>query len=176
VQKTRSIDFANLSLRDALDFAALVEEEAKERYGELADQMEIHHNPDVAGFFRFMVDVEAKHEARLNARRVELFGDVARVVTRDMIFDVEAMEYDEARMGMSVRQALNAALRAETKAYEFFDTALGAAKIPEVRELFSELREDEQLHQELVQKELAKLPPETGLAAANDDGDEPVAL
>jgi rubrerythrin len=176
VQKTRSIDFANLSLRDALDFAALVEEEAKERYGELADQMEIHHNPDVAGFFRFMVDVEAKHESRLNGRRTELFGSEARVVTRDMIFDIEAMEYDEARATMSVRQALEAALRAETKAFEFFDTALAASKIPEVRELFTELREDELLHQELVQKEIAKLPPETGHAAANDDGDEPVAL
>jgi len=36
---TLGIDFASLSLKDALDLAVLVEEEARERYEEFADQM-----------------------------------------------------------------------------------------------------------------------------------------
>jgi len=174
VAKTRSIDFASITLRDALDFASLVEEEARERYGELADQMEIHHNPDVARFFSFMRDVEQKHEERLAARRRSLFGDAPRQVTRDMIFDVEAPEYDEARANMTVRHALDAALRSETKAFEFFDAAVAQVKDDEVRKLFTELRKDELEHQELVKKELAKLPP-SGPEGYGEE-DEPVVL
>jgi rubrerythrin len=175
LEKTRSIDFGKLTLRDALDFAALVEEEAKDRYGELADQMDIHHNPDVAGFFRFMLGVESKHEDRLAERRESLFGTAPRTVQREMIFDVEAPEYDEARATMTVRHALEAALRAEEKAYAFFDAALAKVGDPTVRALFTELRAEEREHQELVKKELAKLPPDPVMTAEDAD-DEPVAL
>ena len=40
---TTELDFDRLDLRDALDLAILIEEEANERYWELADQRE----PDV---------------------------------------------------------------------------------------------------------------------------------
>jgi len=173
--KTRSIDFATLSLRDALDLATLVEEEAKERYGELADQMDAHRNPAAAAFFRFMLKVEAAHEGRLAARRAGLFGDAPRAVTRAMIFDVEATEYHEARAEMTVRQALEACMRSERKAHDFFDAALGAVGDPDVRALFAELRDEELDHQHRVELELAKLPPDRG-PAGNPWGDDPVAL
>lgn len=174
VDKTRSIDFGKITLKDALDLATLVEEEAKDRYGEFADQMEIHHNPDAARFFRFMLGVETKHEGRLADRRRELFGDEPRTVRREMIFDVEAPDYDEVRAGMSVRQALEAALRAERKAFAFFDEAISAVQDPKVRELFSDLRQEELEHQHLVEKEIAKLPPDAAIRA-EDVEDEPVA-
>ena len=63
------IDFTALSLKDALDLAVLIEEEAKERYEELAAQMEQHHTPAPAHFFRFMAGNEAKHRAQLSVRR-----------------------------------------------------------------------------------------------------------
>lgn len=173
---TRSIDIERLTLRDALDLAALVEEEAKERYGELADQMDIHHNPEVARFFRFMLDVESKHDARITERRRGLFGDEPRAVRREMIFDVEALDYDEARAGMTVRQALFASLRAEEKACAFFEAALVRVADPGVRELFTELCAEEREHQELVKKQIAKLPPEPTDTLDHDVEDEPVAL
>ena len=40
---TAKIDFAMLSLRDALDLGILIEEEARERYEELAAQMDDRH-------------------------------------------------------------------------------------------------------------------------------------
>ena len=168
------IDFSRLSLRDALDLAILVEEEAKERYEELADQLEQHRTPDAAKFFRFMVVNEAKHRADLAERRQVLYGDEPTTVTRDMIFDVEAPEYDEARAFMTVREALGVALRAEQKAYAFFVEALPRATDPAVRELFDSLRLEELEHQELVQKQLDKLPPDP-VARAEDYGDEPVS-
>lgn len=174
-KKTVSIDFQTLSLKDALDLAELVEEEAKDRYGELADQMELHHNPEAARFFRFMLGVEQKHEDKLGARRKELFGDAPREVRREMLFDIEAPDYDEVRAGMSVRQALEVSLRAEEKAWAFFDGALPAVKDATVRELFEKLRAEEAEHQELVKQQLAKLPAEAK-SAMDDEEDEPVAL
>ena len=65
---TRGIDFATLTLKDALDLAIRIEEEAYERYGELADQMDLHDTPDAAHFFRFMMANEEKHRAELTER------------------------------------------------------------------------------------------------------------
>ena len=177
--KTRSIDLATISLRDALDLAVLVEEEAKDRYEEFADQMEIHHNFDAAKFFRFMLAIEAKHESRLAERRHRLFWDAPRTVTRAMIFDIEAPEYDEARATMTVRQALEASLRAETKAFEFFEAAAGQAQMKDVQDIFVELRDEEWEHQALVRREIERLPPEAaapGGGGGGDDEEEIVAL
>ncbi|MBI4957041.1 MAG: ferritin family protein [Myxococcales bacterium] len=170
---TRGIDFAHLSLKDALDLAVLVEEEAQERYDEFTHQMKTHDTPAAASFFAFMSGNEKKHGDELRARRLELFGDAPRTVKRAMIFDVEAPDYDQARAFMSARQALTAALESETKAHAFFVAALPAIQDPKVRALFAELRDEEVQHQMLVKAELAKLPPseEVGDAFA----DEPVA-
>lgn len=169
-----NLDFARLTLRDALDLAVLIEEEAAERYQEFASQMELHHTPEAARFFRFMAKNEEKHRASLAARRVELFGQQPAAVTRQMIFDVEAPEYDEVRAFMTPREALQAAFRAEKKAYAFFVQALPQIQDAKVRELFDELRGEEIAHQQLVLAELDKTPPDSALKA-DDFADEPTA-
>ena len=170
---TRGIDFSSLQLKDALDLAVLVEEEAQERYEEFAHQMETHHTPEAAAFFRFMAENEAKHGSELRARRVKLFGDAPRGVTRAMLYDIEAPEYDEVRASMSPRAALETALRAEEKAHAFFVGALPGLKDPDVRALFEELRDEEVEHQALVQKQIERLAPETGVDGSAFE-DEPV--
>lgn len=155
----KTLDYAGLSLMDALDLAILVEEEAQERYEEFARQMTLHHTPEAAKFFLLMEQNEARHRVVLTARRKKLFGAAPRRVTREMLWDVEAPEYDGARAFMTLRQALKVVLDAETKAYEFFDTNLAHITNPEVRTLFEELRAEESEHQEAVRIEMAKLPP-----------------
>lgn len=157
---TRNIDFAKLTMKDALDLAILIEEEAYDRYGELADQLTQHDTPDAARFFRLMMANEEKHRAALAERRDVLFADAACGVTRAMIFDVEAPDYDEARAFMTLREALETALRAEQKAHAFFVGALAQVTDPGVRTLFEELAAEEVAHQELVRRELAKAPPD----------------
>jgi erythrin-vacuolar iron transport family protein len=171
---TRAFDFTRLSLQDALDLAILVEEEAQERYLELASQMEIHHTGGAAAFFRFMAENEEKHGAELRARRLEMFADAARRVDRSMLWDVEAPDYDEARAFMSAHRAMEVGLRAEVKAHAYFVAALDHVHDKEVRRLFEELRDEEVEHQRLVREQLAKLPPEPA-ADDQDWGDEPVA-
>lgn len=170
---TRGIDFAHLALVDALDLAVLIEEEARDRYEELADQLELHHTVEAARFFRKMVHIEEKHRAELASRRQALFGAGATRVDRAMIFDIEAPDYDVARASMSLRAALEAAMHSEKKAHDFFVAAIPRVSDPHVRALFEELREEEVEHQQWVQIELDRLPVQSEPEV--DTSDEPVA-
>jgi len=170
----QGIDFAKLSLQDALDLAILIEDEAQERYEDFAAQMDQHRTPQAAQFFRYMVENEAKHGRELAARRLQLFGDAPRTVSGTMIFDVEAPDFDAARAFMSPRQAMQAALACEVKAHAFFEAAMPSLKDAEVLALFLELSGEEVEHQALVKAELAKLPPDSGLSD-EDFVDEPAA-
>lgn len=154
----QGIDFSSIDLCDALDLAILIEQEAEERYQELAHQMELHRTPAVADFFRLMAGNEAKHGAQLSRRRDELFGDRARRVSRDLLWDVEAPEYDQARAFMAVRAAMKVALTSEEKAHAFFVDALHQIDDSDTRALFEELRDEEVHHQQMVRDEIAKLP------------------
>jgi rubrerythrin len=169
-----TIDFASLSLQDALDLAILVEAEAQARYLEFVDQMEQHHTPEAARFFAMMARNEQKHGEELRARRHGLFGDAPRRVKPSMLWDVEAPDYDQSRAFMSARQAMEVALASETKAHEFFVRAIPHLADPEVKRLFQDLRDEEVLHQSLVREAMRGLPagPEPDPV---DYEDEPVA-
>jgi rubrerythrin len=175
VSQTANIDFAKLSLLQALDLAVLVEEEARDRYVELAEQLVIHHTPEAAAFFRRMADIEAIHYHRLLERRTASFGDQRSGLTLGHIFDVEAPEYDAARTFMSVRQALEVALDAELKAFAFYDRAVPAVVDPEVRALFDELRGEEIHHQQLVRAQIARIAGEPDIDP-RDYEDEPSSV
>lgn len=169
----KTLDLATLTLQDALDFAILVEEEACERYDDLAAQMEAHNTQAAAVFFRFMVLNEAKHGHELTLRRRELFGTAPARVDRSMLWDVEAPEFEEVRPFMPAREALEVALRAEEKAYRFFSEAVASVSDAKAKALFQELMEEELMHQDLVRKEIEKLPAEAA-TDMEDYVDEPM--
>ena len=168
------IEFASLSIKDALDLAVLVEEEAEERYRELAENLELHNTKEAARFFRFMVGFEAKHGQELSAKRKELFEDQPVTVDRSMLWDVEAPGFEVAKTLMTLQDALEVALAAETKAFEFFDGALPEIEDPEVRELFTELRQEEIEHMQMVREQMKK-HQDGGDFDPGDFADEPVA-
>lgn len=169
-----SIDYKNLNLKDALDIAILIEDEARERYGELAAQLEEHNTAEAAEFFRFMVDNETKHGDQLREHRASRFGDAPQEVDSSAIPEVELADYDEARAFMSVHTALRVAMANEVRAHDFYDEALKFVTDPEVKELFTELRAEEVDHQEQIKKVQAKLRPEDE-TNPDDFADEPVA-
>lgn len=170
---SQTVDFARLDLKDALDLAILIEDEARERYEEFADQMEVHHTTDAAKFYRFMAQNEARHGEEIAVRRKELFGDAPCRMSRSMLWDVEAPDYDQTRAFMTPRKALEVALEAEIKAHAYFTAAIPSLSDPEVKALFIELQGDEVHHRELVQAEIDKLPPDS-LIDVEDLVDEPV--
>ena len=169
-----SLDLTKLSLMDALDMAILIEEEAHQRYKLFASQVGRTGNEnDPGAFFASMADNEAKHGNDLLARRIELFGKVPMNVKLTDLFDVEAPDMGAPRRGMSLVQAFELGLAAERKAYDFYDRALPGVTNPEIIELFTELRDEETEHVEMIKEAMAKLPEIAGVETENDPDDAP---
>jgi rubrerythrin len=169
-----TIDYRNLTLKDALDLAIIIEEEARERYRELAEQLEQHRTGEAAEFFQFMVENEAKHAAELQHKRQAMFGDAPRELHGAAVPEVEVADYDSARAFMSVHAALRVAMANEVRAHDFYDEALQYVSDAEVKALFSDLRAEELDHQDQIKKVLAKLPPEDEIDP-DDFVDGPIA-
>src|SRR5512145_1059551 len=100
------LDFTKLDLRDALDLAILIEEEAKERYEEFTRTVGGRYAGDASVVFRKMVVAEEKHGAQLAQLRRSLFQEQPRRITRDMIDNVEAPMKIRGRYSMAARTAL----------------------------------------------------------------------
>lgn len=158
-----AIDFKTLDLRDALDLAILIEEEAQERYEEFTKTVGGRYAGDASEVFRRMAINEEKHGTQLAQLRGSLFGSEPRRVTRDLLDEVEAPERIKGRFSMSARRALEIAIESEEKAYDFFAQACREATDPKVRRLFTDLREEEREHREMLAKRLPDFPPEMGL-------------
>ena len=152
------LDLSTLSLMDALDLAKLIEMEACHRYQMFAQQIGTVGDYDAGGFFASMAENEAKHGQEIEERRKKLFGDAPAKVTLDDLYDVEAPEMGEVRRDMSVLDAFKVGLAAEQKAYDFYNDALPGITDPEVIELFTELRDEETEHVEMLEAAMAKLP------------------
>ena len=169
------VDFAKLTLRDALDLAILVEEEAQERYQKLSTMVGGRYAGDAGDVFRFMAENEARHAAELQARRDEMFKKARRAISRDVLDDVEAPDFTKVNVFMSAREAMEVAVEDEVKAYDFYDQALPHVKDPGVRELFQELRDEEKRHEGLLRKKMKGMPsgPDIDPEFADQPGSDP---
>jgi rubrerythrin len=157
-----ALDFKKIDLRDALDLAILIEEEAKERYEEFTKTVGGRYAGDASEVFRRMVINETKHRDQLAQLRDSLFPGQPLRVTRDQIDEVEAPERNKGRFSMSARRALEIAIESEIKAYDYFARACREATDEKVRRLFTDLREEEREHREMLEKRLPDFPPEQG--------------
>ncbi len=167
----QKIDFAKLTLKDALDLAILIEEEARGRYDEFARLVGGRYPGDADEVFKNMAVYETRHRDELKARRQKLFGAAPVTVSAGDLDDVEAPDRGQPRVFMSPRQAMEVALASEEKAWSYFDDALKHVKDVEVRKLFEELRAEEKQHQEYVKKAMATMPP--GPDVEEDEADAP---
>ena len=121
-----------------------------------------------------MAENEAKHGQELEARRKTLFGDAPARLTLDDLYDVEAPDMGAPRRGMSTVDAFKVGLGAEKKAYDFYDMALPGITDPDVRELFTELRDEEAEHVEMLKEAMAKLPESASTEIEFDIDDTPM--
>lgn len=153
--------------------ALAIEEEASARYVELADQMEVHNNSEVATLFRKMAEVESEHRDEI-ARRA---GD-ALVKGRPASFSwirgegPETTDFADAHYLMTPYHALVLARINEERAEAFFSDVAATATDPQVQALARQMAEEEREHVEWVDQWLARFPkPE---CAWDDDPDPPV--
>ena len=169
------VNFAKLTVRDALDLAILIEEEAQERYQKLSTMVGGRYAGDAADVFRFMAENEARHGAELQARREQMFKKARRAISRDALDDVEAPDFTKVNVFMSARDAMEVAVEDEVKAYDFYDQALPHVKDAGVRDLFRELRDEEKRHEAMLRKKMKGMPsgPDIDPEFADQPGSDP---
>lgn len=150
----RKIDFSTLTLGGALELALLMEEDARDRYAELARRFA--SNAPVAEFFQRMGKAESHHAQELLERRRAGFGDDDFTVTEDMIPKMQTALPDDAA-AVTPKQALELALLAEQQSAAFYAAALSEVRDPRVKQLFTSLEHEEREHEKRVRRELSRL-------------------
>ncbi|MCC2112012.1 MAG: ferritin family protein [Hyphomicrobiales bacterium] len=148
-----------------LAYAHRIEVEAAERYGMLADQMEIANNTELAALFRTMEKVEGKHADHIVEKAGP--GGIPQFGPLDYRWEEgegpETLDLTDIHYKMTPWHALQLALAAEKRAYTFFARLAKEAYDKEVQALAREFAEEEEEHIEFVTKEMKKYSrPEAG--------------
>ena len=140
--------------------ALAMEQEAAERYDELADQMEVHNNAEVAQLFRKMAEVERKHSARVLGKMP------GKPVPRPIIAPELAETIPttgSVHYLMSPYHALELALECEKRAQKFFEHAAKTTRDARVKAAASEMAGEEREHVQLIRDWMKRVPkPEKG--------------
>lgn len=150
------VDFSRMDGRDALDIAIVIEDEAQLAYEHLADWVEGDGNTEAADFFKRMAVREKRHKDEITARRAELFGDVPARHDEAAPWEAEVPDYESLDRKVSLEDAFNVAMGAETRAHDFYAEALDYIEAPEVVELFDWLRKAEIEHQRMLGEEMKR--------------------
>jgi rubrerythrin len=152
---TVQVDFSKLGANDALDLAIAIEDEGSYYYEQLADWVGAS-NPEVSDFFRRMGVRERRHHAQVVALREKLFAGAPSSHAEKVSWGVEAPDFDAVPDDITLRQAFEVAMDAETRAHDFYASALDYATDEQVAELFEGLRRAEEDHQRMLKEEMAK--------------------
>lgn len=158
------IDFAALDLRDAFDFAIMMEEDAEVVYRRLAERL--GDDPGGAGdVFRAMAETEAGHRKELLARRSALFRDAPPRIEISVIDGeggIERPDIDD-ELPRTAIAALESALAAERNACRFYGQVFTRIEDPEVQVFCRELIDQEAAHVATLAERIAQ---HAGAAAA----------
>lgn len=148
------------SIADLLAHAHAIEAEAHERYLDLADQLEVHHNYEVAELFRKMAKVELQHVQKI----LELAGGTPLPERSPWSYSwsgaepPETVGLEEIHYLMTPHHALCLALGAERNALTFYESVLETGGDEDMVALARELATEEREHVALVEAWLAKYP------------------
>lgn len=152
---TIELDFSKLSGRDVLDMAIAIEDEATVYYQQLADWVG-EEKPEVAEFFKRMAVREKRHHDQIVAQRERLFADEPKSHADKVSWAVEAPDVYKVPDDVTLKQAFEVAMDAETRAHDFYAGALEYATDDQVTELFEGLRQAEADHQRMLEEEMVK--------------------
>ena len=162
------------TIEDLIMQALVMELDAGERYGELADAMETHNNLEVAALFRKLANIETRHAREIQ----DELGWTTMPATRPAKMHWEGFETPETAPGDEVHylmqpyHALQVALANEQRAERFFARLARVATTEIVKKAARELQAEERGHVKLVRAWLAKVPkPDVDWA---NDPDPPV--
>ena len=162
------------SLGVLLAHALAMESEAVDRYGELADQMEMHRKKDVASIFRRLAKAEQKHLDELEEMCADM--DLPHIAPWDFKWggeSPEAIAVDRVSYQMSVKGAVLLALDHEKKAYGFYSRVANQTSDSEIRRLARQFADEELHHVAWLEEWRDKCGPNDELPL--DDPDPPLS-
>ena len=160
------------NLRVFFTNAYTMEIEAAERYKEIAEMLEVHHNQEVADIFYKLSGYGEQHAAEIAG----LMTDMQEAVIDPWAFDwqsdeaPEVADLSQVHYLMLPQEALKLARQTEVMARDFYARVADQAEDKDVRRYAQEFAEEEAEHVGYVDNWLAQYPaPET----AREDDDPP---
>ena len=161
------------SVPEFLAHAIELEAESHERYRELSDCMEVHHNPEVAELFGRLAHYSDLHaqEVQRRAAGIELPAIAPWGFKWNCPESPEAPCMDDANYLMNKLQALELALHNEVRGRDFYALVAERAPVPEVRAIAKEMAEEEQEHVDLLTQWIARVA--AGVEDTPEDLDPP---
>jgi rubrerythrin len=153
------------SEEELLAYSLAMETEAVERFNDLADQMDTHHNYEVADLFRKLAKIEGLHID--NVKRASAGKQLPELLAWEYEWEdgesPEGGSMEEAHYLMQPWHAIELALHGEMRAAAFFRHVVATARDEAVRRLALELAAEEDEHVELLRQWQARFPkPERG--------------
>jgi len=163
----------NTALAEFLAYSVELESEARERYEELADAMEGHHNAAVAEFFQRMTREAEQHLAEVAdlAQDMELPQLKAWEFNWPEAEPPETTSYEAMHYRMSLRQAITLALENERAAERFYRGVAVSSDDADTVRIAGQFADEELAHAAELQRLLQELP-ENG-ANLREEDDEP---
>ena len=164
------------SSEELLAYSLALEMEAVDRFNDLADQMEMHHNYEVADLFRKLAKIEGLHIDNVN--RASAGKELPSLLAWEFEWDggesPEGGSMEEAHYLMKPWHAIELAMRGEKRAVAFFRHVAETAIDDKVLKMALELVEEEEEHVALLQQWQERYPkPDEGW---DDDLDPPTML
>ena len=163
------------TLEELLAHAHALESDAVERYEEMAEQMEVHNNPELAELFHKMAAVERRHVDKVE----RMAGDRALPQLAPWEYRWQTPESPESvpvghsHYRLTPYHALSLMIACEERAQTFFAAGARATSDSTLRTMAAQMAEEESHHAELLREWRGRYPePEPGWEV---DLDEPVS-
>lgn len=158
------------TLDELLAHAHRLELEAVERYQDLAEQMLVHNQPELAALFQTMSQIEGLHVDKM--QDLAAGRELPVIAPWDYCWPTlespESVPIGSQGYRMTPRQALELVLASEERAYDFFIGVASSSPDPTACQIAAELAEEEREHAVLLREWLNRYPPETDSREALD--------
>ncbi|MCW9033864.1 MAG: ferritin family protein [Rhodospirillales bacterium] len=150
------------SPEELLAHALAMETEAAEHYTEIAENLELHNNQEVADLFRKLGEYGRLHAAEVQ----EISKDMVlpHIAPWDFKWpegtgdSPEASALEETHYLMTSYQAVQLAMKVESSAYQFYADVAATTPNAETKRIASEFAEEESEHVELLKGWVEKYP------------------
>jgi rubrerythrin len=158
------------SVEELLAHSLAIETEAVDRFMDLADQMDVHNNPEVAQLFRKLASIEQLHieHVAANAEGLTLPHVSPWEYKWSCTDGLEGADTDDVHYMMTPYHAIKLALCGERRAADFFESVCRSGASEAVRQLAEKLASEEQEHIRLLTEWLVRYP-----APDSDWSDDP---